>query len=237
MTFNSCNISVIIKKIDTYNGIFNKMVYFCKDPDIFVWNNNFAYGVGLIATDGCLSPDKRHIEFSSKDLGLVLNIKKSFGLRNKIGLKKRGPFPNTKYFRVQFGNVKLYDFLVKIGLSSCKSHTLSSLRIPKDFFADFLRGVIDGDGSIGFFMHPESRQKQFRIRITSASKKFLEWIQEEIFNFLNLKGTIKWSQRAYQLCYYKESSRKICNFVYYKKNSLFLERKFDTAKLIITRAW
>ena len=53
--------------------------------DDIIWDNNFAYGIGLIASDGCLSSDKRHIEFSSKDLELVINVKKSFSLKNKIG--------------------------------------------------------------------------------------------------------------------------------------------------------
>ena len=32
-----------------------------------VWTNNFAYVIGVIATDGNLSPDLRHIHITSKD--------------------------------------------------------------------------------------------------------------------------------------------------------------------------
>lgn len=31
------------------------------------WNNSFAYIIGVIATDGNLSPDLRHIHITSKD--------------------------------------------------------------------------------------------------------------------------------------------------------------------------
>lgn len=199
-----------------------------------VWNNNFAYGVGLITADGCLSPDKRHIEFSSKDIELVDNIKKSFKLKNKICRKRRGTFPRTKCYRVQFGDVGFYNFLIKIGLCSCKSHKLGTLRIPKQFFADFLRGVIDGDGSIDYYMHPESKEKQFRIRISSASKSFLEWLKKEIDKGLKIKGIIRHTTKAYELCYYKKASVRIVNFVYYSKSILFLKRKFKLASLLFS---
>ena len=197
-----------------------------------VWNSDFAYGVGLITTDGCLSPDKRHIEFSSKDLELVTSFKKCFNLTNKICKKSRGGFPRKLYHRVQFGNVHLYKFLMSIGLSSRKSKIIKALQIPDSIFADFLRGVIDGDGSIGYFMHPESKKKQFRIRIASASKIFLEWLRIKLRVILKTKGSIKKYPRCYELCYYKADSLKIANFIYYRKNLRSLKRKQNIASLI-----
>jgi hypothetical protein len=35
------------------------------------WSRAFAYGIGLLASDGNLSPDKRHINFTSKDKELI----------------------------------------------------------------------------------------------------------------------------------------------------------------------
>ena len=119
----------------------------------FLWSKKFAYGIGLITTDGCLSSDRRHIEFTSKDLELVQKFKQCFNLNNKICKKRRGGFPKTSYHRIQFGNVALYNFLLSIGLMPKKSKRLKSLNIPDSVFADFLRGVIDGDGCIDYFMH------------------------------------------------------------------------------------
>ena len=39
------------------------------------WNHDFAYAIGLITTDGNLSPDGRHINLTSKDEEIIL-IKK-----------------------------------------------------------------------------------------------------------------------------------------------------------------
>jgi len=196
------------------------------------WGSDFAYGVGLVASDGCLSSDRRHIEYCSKDLESVINFKKSFKINNKIGRKNRGTAPRREYYRVQFGDVALYNVLMGIGLSARKSLTMGPLNVPEKYFPDFLRGVIDGDGSIGYFMHPESVKKQFRIRIASGSLRFLEWLRDEIGELLNIKGSIKRIMRAYQLCYYKKASIRLSRYLYYKKNLLCLGRKYKIAKLI-----
>ena len=201
------------------------------------WNPNFAYGVGLITTDGCLSSDRRHIEFTSKDLDLVESFKKCLNLKNKIGKKARGGSTIKCYHRIQFGNVKLYGFLLSIGLSANKSKKLAYVRIPDNFFADFLRGVIDGDGCIDYFIHPESKERQYRIRLASASRNFLEWLKQKLTNLLEVNGSIKSASRAYQLNYCKGDSCKIANFIYYDKNIPALERKYRKAKLMITREW
>ena len=38
---------------------------FRKNKVKIIWNNNFAYAIGVIATDGNLSPDLRHINITS----------------------------------------------------------------------------------------------------------------------------------------------------------------------------
>jgi len=201
------------------------------------WNSNLSYAVGLFTADGNISLDGRHLEFCSKDLELVRNIKKCLNLNNKIGRKQRGTYPKKWYHRIQFGNKKLYNFLLKIGLTPNKSNSLTYLKIPKKYFSDFLRGLIDGDGTIGYFMHPESKQKQFRIRISSGSRDFLEWLKGKINNFLDIKGSIRQVTRAYELCYYKRASRKLVDFIYYRSATIYLKRKFKIAKLMETREW
>ena len=51
------------------------------------WSPKFAYAIGLIATDGNLSIDGRHIIFTSKDLQLVKLFEDC--LRREIGIKKK----------------------------------------------------------------------------------------------------------------------------------------------------
>ena len=201
------------------------------------WNNKLAYAVGLLTADGNLSPDGRHMAFVSKDRDLANSFRECLNLRNKISLKASGYNKEKKYCVIQFGNIKFYNFLTDIGLKPNKSKTIKSLLIPTAYFADFLRGLIDGDGTIDYFMHPESKRKQFRIRIASGSISFLEWLRKMLTMLLNTKGSIKNVTRAYQLCYYKGDSRRIANFMYYTKDVVSLRRKYEKAKLMITRGW
>src|SRR3990167_11054371 len=91
------------------------------------WSSKMAYVVGLLATDGCLSIDGRHIDFTSKDLGLVEIFKENLNLSNKIGKKARGGQVEKKYFRIQFGDKSFYEFLLGIGLTPHKSKTIGPL--------------------------------------------------------------------------------------------------------------
>jgi hypothetical protein len=67
-------------------------------------------------------------------------------IKNKIGTKVGG-YNGTQSFRVQFGDVTFYNFLLTIGLMPHKSKILTSIAVPKEYFFDFLRGHFDGDGT------------------------------------------------------------------------------------------
>jgi len=112
------------------------------------WSAELAYIVGILATDGNLSVDARHITITSKDLDLLETVRDCLKLKNSIGQQRRLLNP---YYRLQWGDTSFYNWLVQIGLTPAKSLTLGPLQIPDNFFADFVRGVIDGDGSIGLY--------------------------------------------------------------------------------------
>jgi len=49
--------------------------------------NLWYYLVGLVTSDGNLSPDGRHVDITSSDYEFLQNIVNLFGLSNKIGIK------------------------------------------------------------------------------------------------------------------------------------------------------
>ena len=51
------------------------------------WSPKLAYAIGLMATDGNLSKDGRHLAFVSKDLQLIRTFKNCLGLKVKIAKK------------------------------------------------------------------------------------------------------------------------------------------------------
>src|SRR3989339_1320183 len=102
-----------------------------------VWTANFAYVVGLICSDGSLSKDGRHLDFTSKDIEQIENFRKILKLNNKIRLKNSGSNRLKKYYSIQFGDVKLYRFLVSIGITANKSKTIYEIEIPDKYFIDY----------------------------------------------------------------------------------------------------
>lgn len=191
------------------------------------WSPEFAYAIGLITTDGCLSSDGRHFDFTSKDIDQLKTFMKCLGIKNKIGLKTSG-FSKKKFTRVQFGDVNFYKFLLGIGLTPRKSKTLGKLEIPKEYFFDFLRGHLDGDGTFYSYWDPRWRSSfMFYTVFISASKAHINWLRSKIFNFLKIKGHISKDGKnvAYNLRYAKNESIKLLHKIYYKKSLASLKRK------------
>jgi hypothetical protein len=200
------------------------------------WNPSFAYAIGLITSDGNLSSDGRHINFTSKDFSLAQSFKKCLKLDNKIGRKARGGSQDKIYCVVQFGDKNFYHFLLAIGLMPAKSKVLGKLQIPDAYFVDFLRGCIDGDGNIITVKHPESQHLQLRIRITSASLQFLEWLKSKIYVNIQVDGGWIYSpksQSVHSLTYGKSDAIKIGRSIYYHDVEHYLHRKFDNIKMFL----
>jgi len=191
------------------------------------WSPNFAYAIGLLTTDGCLSPDGRHIDLTSKDEEQIHNFINCLGLKNKIGIKFAGNKKITSN-RVQFGDVLFYKFLLDIGLTPNKSKVLEEIKIPEKYFFDFLRGHFDGDGT--FYSYIDKRWKSsfmFYMVFVSASEKHINWLRNKIKNLLKTSGSIVKSKNnsCYQLRYAKKESLKLIDKIYYSKNIIFLKRK------------
>jgi hypothetical protein len=193
------------------------------------WSPAFAYCIGLIASDGNLSKDGRHIVFTSKDEELVETFRDCLGLKNKVSYKGRGGSKDRKYSFLQFGDKNFYEFLLKIGLTPAKSKTIGPLKINEMYFADFLRGVLDGDGNINIFRHPESRRPQLRVRFFSASSNFINWIQGQNMRLLHIKGFQRETNGEIDLAYATADSVKLLNFMYYVGCKHFLKRKHEKA--------
>lgn len=194
------------------------------------WSANLAYAVGLITTDGCLAKDGRHIDLTSKDIEQIKTFKRMLKLSNKIGLKSSG-HSDRKYYRVQFGDVKFYRFLLKIGLTPAKSKTIGEIKRPNRFFADFLRGCLDGDGCTYSYFDPRWKNSfQLYTQFASASKKHLEWINSEVEQLYGISGTIRFKSRAFCLEYAKKGSLVLLDKLYYKERIPCLKRKHSKIK-------
>ena len=195
------------------------------------WSRNLAYVVGLLATDGCLSKDKRHIDFTSNDRDLINTFKDCLRLDNKVCLKKCGD-ANRVCSRIQFGDVRLYRFLLSIGLMPNKTKILGKLNIPDKYFFDFLRGILDGDGYIQVYqdsVYPNSQR--LYTRFACASLRHLMWLRKRIKYYLRIKGSLQETvKKIFELRYAKSESVVLLQAIYYSRYLPCLKRKRDIAE-------
>lgn len=185
-------------------------------------SKNLWYVIGYIATDGHLSKDGRHLNITSKDKDHLEKIKQVLGLNIKIGKKGRGGSKNKIYSQLQFSDVKFYKFLLSIGFVQQKSLNIGEINVDKNFFEDFLRGIIDGDGSISTWIHKSNLHRQWSLRIISAAPKFIKWLKKKTESHFDVKGKLycyKYKNKInpiYILKFGKLPAKIILKSIYYK---------------------
>ncbi|MDP3956821.1 MAG: hypothetical protein Q8P97_02395 [bacterium] len=205
----------------------------------FQWTQDLAYIIGLLVTDGNLSKDGRHITMRSSEIEMLETFIKCLHLKNKIGSTD-----NQRGYRVQFGNVQFYNWLLKIGLFPAKTYTIGKISVPDEFFRDFVRGHLDGDGSIRSY---EDRYNTYRGRtyanqrlfltFISASKVHIIWLQMKIQQLASLKGALMTSKPKFTgrvpisiLKFSKKDSIKLLDWIYYQPSLPSLIRKRQLAE-------
>lgn len=210
----------------------------------FIWTSQLAYAVGIITTDGSLSKDGRHIILTSAEKEMLRSFAECLSLKNRITKNPRGGYSKNQGWRIQFGNIQLYNFLLKIGLFPNKTYTVGELNIPDKVFRDFLRGHLDGDGCIITYedryntpKNPKYIYQRLMTYFMSASKSHMEWLQGRIKKLIGITGALlerKPFQRGkvttWTLKFSKKESIKLLNWIYYSSSVPCLKRKYEKAK-------
>ena len=193
----------------------------------YTWSADIAYIVGLIASDGCLIGDGRHINITSKDIEIINHFRSILNISSRHFVKQ-GNLGGTAY-HLQFSNVAFYDFLLITGLTPAKSLTMRKLKVPDLYFKDFMRGYFDGDGTI--YGYKDSRwpnSHMFYTEFISGSLEFLSWIKDSSQRLMiTTNGTMKRGPRAFVLSYAKADSRGLFKAFYSDLNAPKLTRKYD----------
>ncbi|MGH7305663.1 MAG: hypothetical protein ACRELZ_20465, partial [Candidatus Rokuibacteriota bacterium] len=135
-----------------------------------------------------------------------------------------------------------YDALVAIGLTPAKSLTLGPLAIPDEYFSDFFRGCVDGDGSVLVYIDRYHAAKDERyvyrrlyVSLASASRPFIDWMQTTVMKLIGLRGVIqahrqKDRRTMWLLRYAKRESLGILRWMYHGPEVPCLLRKRANAE-------
>ena len=192
------------------------------------------YFAGVVAADGCLHRDGRHLDVTSKDREWLVELARDLGFTNRVTRKGR-----SNAWHVQLSSRDLWNWLASIGLTPAKSLTLGPLKIPRVYLRDFVRGVIDGDGCIRSWIHPSNGKTQWSVRVTSGSEAFAQWLKSEISAQFSIHGRIHRSERKpnpiFVVKYGKIAGQALLSNCYYK-DCLVLPRKRDLARRFVADA-
>ncbi|KAB8142071.1 hypothetical protein F8S13_16145 [Chloroflexia bacterium SDU3-3] len=140
-----------------------------RSADFFrVWTPAMAYVLGYWWTDGCMrikSDTGAHmIEIASNDRDHLELLAEAIG--GNYHLRKVAITSNT--YVISFCSKEMYQDILAHGGTPRKSRTIGFPELPDEFLSHFVRGVIDGDGSLVW------NGDRPVIYIYSASSVFLE---------------------------------------------------------------
>jgi len=193
------------------------------------WSPNMAYILGFILADGCIIKgtylgysDSLKFGVQKSDIDILEKIKKEFSSEHKISL-----FKNAAYFSIS--SQILVDDLKKLGISYRKSLNEILPKVPSKYMADFIRGIVDGDGGVAIDRtgHP--------VVMVCGGEKTMMFLRN--YFFYNLQVYSKIGKRTYSVAikkflyeirYKSTSAQKILTYLY-DKDCLSLDRKYKLA--------
>ena len=202
-----------------------------------------AYLLGYIVADGCITIEHRkekpnspirRVQFqpSIEDLQVITLMRDVIAPNNKLTIVK-SKRPNRKdTIKLRLANTKIVNDLINLYSIHPRKTYDKNFKFPsmdKQFKRHFIRGFIDGDGSIG--------QRHFSMIVNS--KLFLEDILKEFLEEIpDLKYYIYEENRKFTTYYSlhfsvnKKSRVDLFNFIY--KDSIYkLDRKYNKALNIV----
>lgn len=216
--------------------------YYCDEHYFDVIDTEHkAYWLGFLYADGyVIAPGNKH----SGQIGIALNVKDIEILEKfKNDLKYTGDikvytnktaYGTVTYARIVISSPVLYNSLVNKGVVTQKSLIIkfpSSNVIPQQLIQPFIRGYLDGDGSI---THSYKRNNKWNYNIKfCGTKDFLMGIQK------NFKTQIKLQQKKdlvgknnYQLTIGGNKQVYYILKNIYQNATLYLDRKYQIFKQI-----
>ncbi|SHJ48604.1 LAGLIDADG family homing endonuclease [Tepidibacter formicigenes] len=199
-------------------------------------NSEKAYWLGFIYADGYVKrngkskmfgialsiDDKEHLEKFKKSIEATYPIKVYNPIENSYSKKQ--------YCRIQIFGEEIFNNLVKHGVIENKTLRLEPPNIKKDLVPHFIRGYMDGDGTITY---NSSNKKEFRVKIVGVKnmlnfiKKFIE---ENNIATINKFYQRRKTDKVYSIELGGNNQVKKFLDLIYKDSTIYLDRKYNRYK-------
>jgi hypothetical protein len=199
------------------------------------WSAKMAYILGFIFADGSIIKpknkgysDRLSFGVNIKDIDILKKIKRELSAGHSLSMNN-----NTDSVHFSIQSQKIANRLKALGVSykkSCREGFKKKFpRIPKAYLRDFIRGVIDGDGTINF-----DKTRRYPTLGVCGKKHIITFIRDYFFTKFEAYSKIGHASKDgyyYNLfyIYYRSNTAKELIFHLYDKASLYLDRKFKLA--------
>jgi intein/homing endonuclease len=180
---------------------------------------NYEFGMELQSRDRCI------LEALNNELGGVHIISHSNPTQRVIC----GRLTNIGHMdRLRVYSREFVEDLISHGIVPNKTHDCRIPSFPKEFFFDFLRGYIDGDGCYS------CKKNHIYMSLTCSSEDVLKWVQDVLKTYNITTSVYKEKEYKYKLyCTSYESMKSLINCMYHKDCTLYLTRKYDKIKPLL----
>lgn len=217
------------------NHYFN--YYYWRDG---VTTPDHAVILGYLYADGNVSRNALQLCASIKDVSYLDNIAKCLDYNGEATIIEGGTSEIVKQSgqqaRYTFYSKEMFDDLDKLGIHPNKTHDMefpTVEQIPDQFLPDFIRGFLEGDGSIYHSQKKNRYTPDYGVTFTSVQKEFLKNIQS-VINLGNRLdcGKIRQHNTAYDLRYGgNQQVARIGQWMYQSYldgySTFVMERKFN----------
>lgn len=185
---------------------------------------DLAYALGMLVTDGHVQTKHRDVlAWQLADREPLEIIRDAFDSTKEIETCKRA---HGTYFRLRLCGKRYIEQIAEYGIT----WTSQVPKLPVDALPHFLRGVLDGDGSVKLERGSKvNRPGYLRLRVTiaSGSNEFLHALRDLIgFGRVNeVSGPV--GHRAGTLSFDCSEAIRFLRFVYADSDGIRLTRKYD----------
>ena len=186
-----------------------------------------AYWLGFLWADGNISTIGYRIEvrLSIRDYNHLEKFRSFLKLENPI---RKGLCNGNGYCHLSVRNKYLWERLFSLGCIPNKSLVLDFPNLgifdsPKLVY-DFIRGYVDGDGSLCMYKHRNTIETTLNLVGTSKFLSKVKTLFGEL-GYIKNKTSKNWPNKAYSLTYTSFIARVICRLLYENAN-IYLDRKY-----------
>lgn len=231
----------IVKKVLLKNNIPIKpsggkshQKFFVNENFFYTQSNNLGYIIGLLGSDGCVARNENqiYIELQRKDKELLEKVNEIIGNTRPVKDYETGRgYENSKlYFYSQPIKKELSTYNIIPNKTYDENYKFPS-KLKKEFYADYIRGLFDGDGCIKDTNGAITWQiDTSSLDIATKTQKILQDIGIEAKISILHKVNID-IYRVYT--YNQKNAHKIFNFLYYPNVEIYMNRKYLKFKSLL----